>query len=314
MQLTAEIGILALIFLAATLFVVGVYAVFRPDGVRRRMMVAAAATPVQMATLKSQKSDDAFQQLIRRLEKFGAKGNSEDSSVRLSLIRAGYYNPKAVSIYFGARVAVALALALTVMVVFPIVNATESILPMSALPIFAILGGAIGYLLPALYLSRRTHNRKLSVQEGFPDALDMMLVCVEAGLGLAAAIERVGNELAKANAVLAENFKLVGIETRAGKSREEALRNLVLRTGVEDVSSFVTMLIQTQELGTSMAETLRVYAFEMRNRRMLRAEEKANLLPVKIVFPLAFCILPCLWIVIFTPLVIKIVRGFAGVS
>jgi tight adherence protein C len=138
------------------------------------------------------------------------------------------------------------------------------------------------------------------------------VVCVEAGLGLAAAIERVGTELSKANAVLAENFKLIGIETRAGKSRQDALRNLAMRTGVDDISSFVTMLMQTEQLGTSMAETLRVYAFEMRNRRMLRAEEMANKLPVKIVLPLACCILPCLWIVIFTPLVIKIMRGFAG--
>lgn len=314
MQLNLETGILALFFLAATLFVVGLYAAFRPDGVRRRMMAAVATTPEQAASLRFRYDDDGFVRVLKRLEKFGAKGNSEDSSVRLSLIRAGYYDPKAVPIYFGTRIFVALALAIAVVIIFPIVNATKSNLPIGLLPMFAILAGAVGYLLPALYLSRRTRNRKLTIQEGFPDAIDMMLVCVEAGLGLAAAIERVGTELAKANAVLAENFKLVGIETRAGKSREEALRNLVLRTGVEDVSSFVTMLIQTQELGASMAETLRVYAFEMRNRRMLRAEEKANLLPVKIVFPLAFCILPCLWIVIFTPLVIKIVRGFAAVS
>jgi tight adherence protein C len=314
MQLNSETGILALFFLAASLLVVGLYAAFRPDGVRRRMMAAVATTPEQAASLRFRYGDDGFMRVLKRLEKFGAKGNNEDSSVRLSLIRAGFYDPKSVSIYFGTRIVVALALAIAVVILFPIVNASHSVVPISLLPIIAILAAAVGYLLPALYLSRRTHNRKLSIQEGFPDALDMMLVCVEAGLGLAAAIERVGTELAKANAVLAENFKLVGIETRAGKSREEALRNLVLRTGVEDVSSFVTMLIQTQELGASMAETLRVYAFEMRNRRMLRAEEKANLLPVKIVFPLAFCILPCLWIVIFTPLVIKIVRGFAAVG
>jgi tight adherence protein C len=314
MQFNLETGILSLFFIAAVLFVVGLYAAFRPDSVRRRMMAAVATTPDQATALRFRYNDDGFSRMLARLEKFGARSNNEDSSVRLSLVRAGFYDPKAVSIYYGFRVLVALALAIAVVILFPIINATQSVVPISTLPIFAILAGAVGYLLPALYLGRRVHNRKLSIQEGFPDALDMMLVCVEAGLGLAAAIERVGSELAKANAVLAENFKLVGIETRAGKSREEALRNLVLRTGVEDVSSFVTMLIQTQELGTSMAETLRVYAFEMRNRRMLRAEEKANMLPVKIVFPLAFCILPCLWIVIFTPLVIKIVRGFAAVD
>jgi tight adherence protein C len=204
-------------------------------------------------------------------------------------------------------------LAVAVLIGLPLLNTNESIIPIGFLPVFAGLAGSIGYLGPALYLSRRTQSRQLSVREGFPDALDMMLVCVEAGLGLAAAIERVGTELARANGVLAENLKLVGMETRAGKTRQEALRSLAARTGVDDVGSFVTMLIQTEQLGTSLAETLRVYAFEMRNRRMLRAEEQANKLPVKIVLPLAFCILPCLWIVIFTPLVIKIVRGFANV-
>ena len=307
-------GIFVLFFLAAAFLAIGLVMALQPDRLRRRMQDAVAATSDQAAaSVRYRHADSGFLDLLGRLEKFAAKGEKEQSSVRMSLIRAGFYDPKAVTYYFGARVFAALVLGLLVVVLFPLLNANENFVPMGLLPLFALLACAIGYLAPALYLSRRTHNRKLSIREGFPDALDMMLVCVEAGLGLAAAIERVGTELAKANGVLAENLKLVGIETRAGKTRQEALRNLAARTGVEDVGSFVTMLVQTEQLGTSMAETLRVYAFEMRNRRMLRAEEQANKLPVKIVLPLAGCILPCLWIVIFTPLVIKIIRGFANI-
>jgi len=314
MYFSSEIGSLVLVFFTAVFFVAGLYLAFRPDHLRRRMKEAIAATSEQAAaSVRYRYGDDGFLRILARLEKFAVKGEKEQSSIRLSLIRAGFYDPKAVTVYFGTRVFAALALALAAMLGLPLLNTNQNIVPIGLLPVFGGLAAAVGYIVPALYLSRRTHSRQLQVREGFPDALDMMLVCVEAGLGLAAAIERVGTELSKANAVLAENFKLVGIETRAGKPREEALRNLAQRTGVDDVSSFVTMLIQTEQLGTSIAETLRVYAFEMRNRRLLRAEEQANKLPVKIVLPLAFCILPCLWIVIFTPLVIKIMRGFAGV-
>ena len=314
MNFTPELGFLTASFFAAVFLVLGLFMVFRPDPMRRRMKEAIAATSEDAAaSIRYRYGDDGFLRLVAQLEKFAARGDKEKSSVRLSLVRAGFYNPKAVTYYFGARVLAALVLAVAVLIVLPLVNATTNVIPLAYMPVFAILAGAIGYLVPAIYLSRRTRMRQILVQEGFPDALDMMLVCVEAGLGLAAAMDRVGNELSKANGVLAENFKMVGIETRAGKPRHETLRNLAMRTGVDDVSSFVTMLIQSEQLGTSLAETLRVYAYEMRNRRMLRAEEKANKLPVKIVLPLAFCILPCLWIVIFTPLVIKIVRGFAAI-
>jgi tight adherence protein C len=314
MELISESGFFGLFFLAAVFLAIGIVMAFQPDHMRRRMKEAIAATSDQAAaSVRYRYGDGGFLDLLGRLEKFAAKGEKEQSSVRMSLVRAGFYDPKAVTYYFGARVFAALVLAVAVLIGLPLLNTNESIIPIGFLPVFAGLAGSIGYLGPALYLSRRTQSRQLSVREGFPDALDMMLVCVEAGLGLAAAIERVGTELARANGVLAENLKLVGMETRAGKTRQEALRSLAARTGVDDVGSFVTMLIQTEQLGTSLAETLRVYAFEMRNRRMLRAEEQANKLPVKIVLPLAFCILPCLWIVIFTPLVIKIVRGFANV-
>jgi len=314
MTVILDSGFFVLFFLAAVFLAIGLVLAFQPNRMHHRMREAIAATSEQAAaSVRYRFNDSRFLNLLDRMEKFAAKGEKEQSSVRMSLIRAGFYDPKAVRYYFGARVFGALLLALAAIIGLPIINANWNLVPIQILPVIAGLAGAIGYIAPAVYLSRRTHSRQLSIREGFPDALDMMLVCVEAGLGLAAAIERVGTELAKANSVLAENMKLVGMETRAGKTRQEALRNLAARTGVEDIRSFVTMLIQSEQLGTSMAETLRVYAYEMRSRRMLRAEEMANKLPVKIVLPLAGCILPCLWIVIFTPLVIKIVRGFAHV-
>jgi len=314
MTVILDSGFFVLFFLAAVFLAIGLVLAFQPNRTHLRMREAIAATSEQAAaSVRYRFNDSRFLNMLDRLEKFAAKGEKEQSSVRMSLVRAGFYDPKAVRYYFGARVFAAVLLAIAVIIGLPIINANWNLVPIGILPVLAGLAGAIGYIAPALYLSRRTHSRQLDIREGFPDALDMMLVCVEAGLGLAAAIERVGTELAKANSVLAENLKLVGMETRAGKSRAEALRNLADRTGVDDIRSFVTMLIQSEQLGTSLAETLRVYAYEMRSRRMLRAEEQANKLPVKIVLPLAGCILPCLWIVIFTPLVIKIVRGFSNI-
>jgi len=175
-------------------------------------------------------------------------------------------------------------------------------------PFLALLGAGFGFVLPMLIVNRRVSSRQLAVQESFPDALDMLLVCVEAGLGLSAAIERVSNELDKAHPVLSEHFKLFGLEMRAGANREDALRNFGDRVGIADVQSFVTLLVQSQELGTSLAESLRVHAYEMRQKRMLRAEEKANKLPAKLVLPLGFFVFPCMLMVTGTPLAIRVIR------
>jgi tight adherence protein C len=164
----------------------------------------------------------------------------------------------------------------------------------------------LGLYLPSLWLSRRVEHRRTQIQQSFPDALDMLLVCVEAGGSLAASLQRVAQEVGRSHPVLADELSLVSAGLSAGQTREDALRQLAERAGTDDVSAFATIMIQSEMFGTSIADTLRVQASEMRKRRMLRAEEMANKLPVKITFPLALMIFPVLLIVIMTPLLLRI--------
>jgi tight adherence protein C len=164
--------------------------------------------------------------------------------------------------------------------------------------------------LPDLWLMLRTSSRKTRIFEALPDALDLMVVCVEAGMGLDAAVTQVGEELKLTHRDLSEEFKLLNLELRAGKSREAALRNLAVRTGVEEVNSLVTLLVQTDRFGTSVAQALRVYSDSFRTKRFQKAEELAAKLPVKLVFPVVLFIFPSLFIIILGPAAISIYESF----
>jgi tight adherence protein C len=168
---------------------------------------------------------------------------------------------------------------------------------------------AAGLFLPSYWLSNRIKQRRLALQNSFPDVLDMLLVCVEAGASFAAALQRVAQELGRAHPELADELRLVSAGLNAGQSKEDALRQFAERAGTDDISSFATIIVQSEMFGTSISDTLRVQASEMRQRRMLRAEEMANKLPVKITFPLALMIFPVLLIVILTPLFLRIVTA-----
>lgn len=310
--MSTEITILILVFLAVVLLAMGLIAVFQKDAVSKRMeREISAADGQSAASLRYSGPTGRFSGIWTHLERFaGTDDDKNRTALRLSLVRAGYYNPRAVGYYYGLRIFLAIGLALLVTVAVPTFGG--GLVPLNMVPVAGIAFAGIGYLLPLAYLTRRAKQRQLSVRESFPDALDMLLICVEAGLGLGAAVERVGLEMEAAHPVLSEHFKLIGLETRAGKSREVALKNFANRTGVDEVRSLVTLLHQSQQLGTNMADSLRVHAYEMRAKRMLRAEERANKLPVKIVLPLGFGILPCLLIVIFTPILIRIIRAMGG--
>jgi tight adherence protein C len=170
------------------------------------------------------------------------------------------------------------------------------------------LGGlGFGYLLPGMVLARKAKGRAHRIRLALADMLDLLVVSVEAGLGLDQAIARVGSELAFAYPELSDELRLINLELRAGKARSEALRNLADRTGVEDLSSLVTMLIQTDKFGTSVAQSLRVYSETLRTKRRQRAEEAAAKTGVKMVFPLVFCIFPAIWVVTIGPAAIRFV-------
>ena len=245
----------------------------------------------------------------RFISSLGHRIKSQDeeaiSGLRMKLTQAGYRKQGASLFFLGYKVffAALLAAAFFLAKVFFI----KSIQPGSLMTVTVLLG-VVGFYLPNLWLKIKTSARQEKILEGFPDALDLMVVCVEAGLGLDAAINRVGEEMKLRNVVISEEFRLLGLEMRAGKLRRDALHNLGLRTGLEEVKSLMTLLIQTDKFGTSIGQALRVHSDSMRTTRMQKAEEKAAKLPVKLVFPLVLCIFPALFVVIVGPAVIKIYR------
>jgi tight adherence protein C len=177
---------------------------------------------------------------------------------------------------------------------------------------FAVLGAILGYLLPSLVLDRKIKRRQRLIQNGLPDALDMLIVCLEAGLALDGALLKAAEELHIAHPDLAEELRLLNVETRAGKPRLEAFKNFATRTKVDDVRALVAMLIQTDRFGTSVAQALRTHAEVSRTKRRQRAEERAAKIGVKMVFPLVFCLFPAFYVVTLGPAVIKFVQAFGA--
>ena len=247
-----------------------------------------------------------FNQFISSLgHRIKPEGEEEISGLRMQLIQAGYRKHGAALFYFGYKVFFACLLP-GIFFLGKIVS-VKTIQPGIFLTLTVLLG-LLGFYMPNIWLNIKTRSRQEKILEGFPDALDLMVVCVEAGLGLDAAINRVGEEMKLRNVLVSEEFRLLGLELRAGKLRRDALHNLGLRTGLEEVKSLMTLLVQTDKFGTSIALALRVHADSMRTKRYQRAEEMAAKLPVKLVFPLILCIFPALFVVIVGPAIIKIFR------
>ncbi|OFW11704.1 MAG: hypothetical protein A3H96_03180 [Acidobacteria bacterium RIFCSPLOWO2_02_FULL_67_36] len=241
-----------------------------------------------------------LQSLIGLFKRIGEKAPhspKEMGSLRLRLVQAGYRRTEALTIFFGIRVMFALAL---------FVFFSSGIVARPNMTV-ALAGLAMGYVLPGMALARLAKRRAHQIRLALADALDLLVVSVEAGLGLDQALTRVGSELAFAYPALSDELRLINLELRAGKPRAEALRNLADRTGVDDLSSLVTMLIQTDKFGTSVAQSLRVYSETLRTKRRQRAEEAAAKTGVKMVFPLVFCIFPAIWVVTIGPAAIKFV-------
>jgi tight adherence protein C len=241
-----------------------------------------------------------FETVVRMLKQVGSKvprSPAEMGKLRLRLVQSGFRSDEALPIFFGIRVALGF-------VGFLLCSTPILIHPNVALAIGALL---FGYLVPGLVLARLAKRRQHRIRLSLADALDLLVVSVEAGLGLDQALMRVGEELEFAYPDLSDELRLVNLELRAGKGRVDALRNLGDRTGVEDLSSLCTMLIQTDKFGTSVAQSLRVHSDTLRTKRRQRAEEAAAKTGVKMVFPLVFCIFPAIWVVTIGPAAIKFV-------
>lgn len=230
------------------------------------------------------------------------------SRLKSQMVQAGFRNPKAVSWFLAVKLVAAFILPL--LIVLPLL--LLGLLGSKAGIGVALLSvaGLLGFFGPDLFIHHRIQQRQNTISSSFPDALDMLVVCVEAGLGLDAAINRVASELGHAHPMIAEELQLVALELRAGKGREEALRGLSDRTKVEEISSLTSILVQSEQFGTSIAGALREHADGMRLVRVQNAREKAAKLPVKLIFPIMLFIFPALFLVILGPAVIRIYQGF----
>ena len=252
----------------------------------------------ELTATENEQEKPKFQALIGVVKRLGEKAPrsmNEMGSLRQRLVQAGYRRDEALTVFFGIRVMFALALFVLFSTSFVV----------KANLMLALGGLGLGYLLPGMVLARLAKRRAHRIRLSLADALDLLVVSVEAGLGLDQALQRVGAELASAYPDLSDELRLVNLELRAGKARAEALRNLGQRSGVDDLNSLVTMLIQTDKFGTSVAQSLRVYSETLRTKRRQRAEEAAAKTGVKMVFPLVFCIFPAIWVVTIGPAAIK---------
>lgn len=309
-ELFTDSSMLPLVLLFLAVFI-GILAVPRlvtsRSPVERRLAPTGQITQVEGApSLRPGESTSMWSQMLVGLEKRAIPANeTERTTARVRLLQAGFGGPNAVRNYFALRLMLSVILPVAFLLLAPVFTRN---MPVEKVMVITVCLLVAGLYLPAAFVSNRVRNRQRAVQESFPDALDMLMVCVEAGLGLDAAFTRVGAQMAAAHPVLAEEFGLVSLELRAGKSREAAMRNFAERIGTTEINSFVVLLIQSDQLGTSVAQTLRVQAEEMRIKRMLRAEEKAHMLPVKLSIPLVLCLLPAMIAVAVLPGIIRIIR------
>jgi tight adherence protein C len=232
----------------------------------------------------------------------------EKSTLRTRFMNAGWRNPSAPTLYFASKTALALLAPAVLAPVMILRGDTSGRLMLMVL----LSGAAIGYYLPNSVLARRIARRRREIFETIPDALDLLTVCVEAGLSLERALVKVAGEIHIKSVVLAQELQLVLMEMRAGFSKEKALRNFALRSGVDDVDTLVAMLIQSERFGTSVADALRVYADNLRHKRRMIAEECAARIGLKLLFPLIFCIFPTLMMVLLGPAAIQISRALSA--
>ncbi len=224
----------------------------------------------------------------------------EYSDVRLKLLQAGYRSKDAVRTFHFLQFALGIV-GLILGALYAIYNSVTGEPSLQSMVISVLLPGTVGYMAPKYWVTKRQQTRQEEITNGFPDSLDMMLVCVEAGQSLDQAIIRVSTEIRAGYPSLADEFEIVAHEMKAGKDKTNVLRDMSERAGVPDVASFVTVLIQSASFGTSVAEALRVYAAEMRDKRIMRAEEKANTLPTKMTLATMLLTVPPLLIILIGP-------------
>jgi tight adherence protein C len=288
-------------FLATVAVFVALFYAFTPSEVRvagRLSRLVRSSTTIE-EDHSAQQQKERMRNALASVGKLVPADANKKSYADLLIIRAGYRNPSTILALRGAKVLLPIAL-----VIFVFASGLHRMNPF----VFPVLAAVVGYLVPELWLVWRVHARQTLLRRALPDCLDLLVICVEAGLGLDQALLKVAEELRVSHPELTGELKLVNLEMRVGKSRMEALRELGRRTGLEDIKSLVAMLIQTERFGTSISQSLRVFSDDMRMRRRQRAEEMSAKTAVKMVPALVFFIFPALMVVILGPAVITLVR------
>ena len=315
-QLLTMVGFgegLPLVPLAALMLLVGGGVVLWPvlagsdaeNDVKRRLKVEPKRAPGEIVTAPAAKKQGSAvrRKAMKTAQDFYAKTDPENvARLRMKLIQAGYMEPGAVGNFFVVRF-VCLAVFFVGTLIFAHLFGSDAE-PMNRW-ILALMSGAFGYFFPGLVLAQKVRTKMREYRNGFPDFMDLMIVCSDAGMTMEAGIERVSKEIAVSYPSLAENLQLVSLELRAGRNLEDALKSLGNRLSLDEVRSFATLLQQSKELGTSLSGALRVFSDEMRHKRMSQAEEKAHALPAKMSVPVTVCILPVVLMIAIIPVIVK---------
>jgi len=296
-----------LVFLAAGTMAFSVMAVARVRGSVKKRASRILEDFEQGGSSKRSlrySSVKAITRLIEYTTRHYSSGNDDNNMkvLRSRMIQAGIYDARGVAFFFMGRTALAVGLAGAMFLLRPMLAAHGS----SFFWLMVIVGGIVGYVGPSMYIDRRIAARKVEHRSGFPDFMDLLVVCADSGLSMEAALERVGRELGDSYPSLSANIHMTNLETRAGRPLKDALERFADRLALEEAHAFATLINQSIDLGSSITDALRVYSDDMRHKRLSRAEEKAYALPAKLSVPMMVCIFPVIFVVILLPVFVRL--------
>jgi tight adherence protein C len=297
-----------LIFLAAGTLAFSVMAALRVRSAvkKRTSRILSEQERASQGRSLQDSSAKALTKLIDYTTKHYSETNQEHMKVlRRRLVQAGIYDPRGVAFFFIGRTALAIGVAAAIFIFLPLMKPVGG----SLFWLLIVAGGVVGYVGPSMYIDRRISARTLQHRSGFPDFMDLLVVCADSGLSLEASFERVGREIGQGYPSLSANIHLTNLEIRAGRALKEALENFADRLALEEARAFATLINQSIDLGSSITDAMRVYSDDMRHKRLSRAEEKAYALPAKLAVPMMVCIFPVLFVVILLPVIVRLHVG-----
>ena len=300
-----------LVFLAASVFAFSMMALVRVRGaVRRRAAVigldpGSASIGSGSRSLRGTSAAAAKKLLDYTTKHYSGTNDDTMKVLRRRMVQAGFFDPRAVAYFFISRTLLAVVLAAAVFAIMPAISSKGG----SVFWLVVMAGGIAGYVGPSVFLDRVIATRRNEYRAGFPDFMDLLVVCADSGLSMEAALDRVGREIADTYPALSANIHMTNLEIRAGRTMVDALEHLAERLGLDEARSFSTLIGQSAELGSSITDALRVYSDDMRHKRLSLAEEKAYSLPSKLAVPMMVCIFPVLFVVILLPVIVRLSTG-----